>query len=107
MTLSNLFHLRITELCIPHSRVDRKRKYAFLRDLTKSAMSRSKEFVSILVPRDTVGSVLLLDYEEKGLWFPTLERSSGETLKQVAAKIVQKVSLFSVSLNRNFRVPEL
>ncbi|KAK3084884.1 hypothetical protein FSP39_020780 [Pinctada imbricata] len=54
------------------------------------SLTKTREFVSVIIPREVDGSFLLADYEEKGLWLPTAEREVGETMKHAAAKIAQK-----------------
>ena len=51
----------------------------------------TREFVSVLIPRSRDSRILLVNYEEKGLWMPTTLRHDGDTFQTVASKLITEV----------------
>jgi len=49
------------------------------------------EIVSVLIPRTLDTRYLLRNIDGNGLWLPTVERQGDESLRTVAARLVEEV----------------
>ncbi|XP_041377251.1 uncharacterized protein LOC121389658 isoform X2 [Gigantopelta aegis] len=54
--------------------------------------SETSEFVSVVIPRQTDLKFLLVNADDRGLWFPTKQKTEDEKLIHVAINLVEEVT---------------